>query len=945
MRIKSLLTTVLSLTAVFSVCLPQVHAKNIDLDDAKAVPSTLENAIAEACSPNLAPGDDVIRDTDGTAGERVFKLSKPLVIPANCDGKITFEAPVQDEFNNKYDWTIDASGLNLGPNECAFDIKSSGNIFKNINVVGSKGRGLCVGGANNFFSNIYLGYRRLAKVAFGNATGLAITGATNTVVGSTFVKNNTGILITGKLNGIGNSYIGVLQGAENAAGFGNVTGVLITGSSNNLGGIDKIDYANIIAHNTKTGIAVTDSGKDNIYAFNKIYKNSALGIDLHNDGVTENGQCAGGVNGPNRCLKFPVVSKTYSKNPPTNTTHRIDLEAPKNSTIHFYKIDDSDDTHGEGRIYIGSFVSPNANTETVKFSDEISSPQLASGTRLTFIACDTNGSCSEFGKNVVLNNNSDLPLATDPQLACKPTIQVINPGVIPDDYTQLDTSWTDNCQIENGYVLQRAEGTCQGKTSGDFSNLEVFAPNTTMHTDANLTENTTYCYRVLVAFDGFVFIASNMAEGTTKAPPIEAPINLDATAVGMNQINVTWEDKSNNENGFELYRHQGECKKTGFLDWLLFKKIADPMENATSYEDKGLLPNTAYCYRVRAVIGNAFSVYSNKDWDKTWFSETCDLGDVDQDNICDSGGQGQGEGGEENPPTDTDGDQTPDAGDQDSDGDGISDKVEEGDGNIDTPPVDTDQDGKPDFQDDDSDNDGILDKDEAGDDPNNPVDTDGDGTPDYKDTDSDDDGIPDGKDGVPVDNCRLVKNGNNPGEDNQSDIDGDKIGDACDDDKDGDGIKNDVDNCPTVPNADQKDSDGDGKGDACDEGAKDTDKDGIPDDQDNCPFVPNADQKDIDGNGIGDACEGLDTDKDGVPDAKDNCVTTPNSDQKDNDGDGIGDVCDPNPNGNNNVGSFSGSGFGFGGCSINAVSGSGSLFSLLLLMVPAFWSSIKRKRN
>jgi len=94
-------------------------------------------------------------------------------------------------------------------------------------------------------------------------------------------------------------------------------------------------------------------------------------------------------------------------------------------------------------------------------------------------------------------------------------------------------------------------------------------------------------------------------------------------------------------------------------------------------------------------------------------------------------------------------------------------------------------------------------------------------------------------------------------------------------DVDGDGIPNDMDNCPTVANADQADVDGDGVGDVCD----------------NCPTVANPPkvtmgydhpiQRDHDGDGRGDEC--------------DLCPHIATTMDTDTDGDGIGDECDPQP--------------------------------------------------
>ena len=81
-------------------------------------------------------------------------------------------------------------------------------------------------------------------------------------------------------------------------------------------------------------------------------------------------------------------------------------------------------------------------------------------------------------------------------------------------------------------------------------------------------------------------------------------------------------------------------------------------------------------------------------------------------------------------------------------------------------------------------------------------------------------------------------------------------------DFDGDGVADVVDNCPTIPNADQLDSDGDGMGDACDL----------------CPHVASADNHDEDHDGFGDAC-------DVCPGLADY--------QVDSDGDGVGDACSP----------------------------------------------------
>jgi hypothetical protein len=70
------------------------------------------------------------------------------------------------------------------------------------------------------------------------------------------------------------------------------------------------------------------------------------------------------------------------------------------------------------------------------------------------------------------------------------------------------------------------------------------------------------------------------------------------------RLQLSWTDNSFNERGFSIERRQGEGAT--------FSVIATPEANAAFYSDSGLLPATAYCYRVRAFNDAGQSGYSNE---------------------------------------------------------------------------------------------------------------------------------------------------------------------------------------------------------------------------------------------------------------------------------------------------------------------------------------------
>ncbi len=83
-----------------------------------------------------------------------------------------------------------------------------------------------------------------------------------------------------------------------------------------------------------------------------------------------------------------------------------------------------------------------------------------------------------------------------------------------------------------------------------------------------------------------------------------APSGLSATVISKTQINLSWNDNSDNETGFMIERKTGE---TGSYE-LIFTTNA----NISSYSDTGLTPNTKYYYRIKAYNEIGESSYSNE---------------------------------------------------------------------------------------------------------------------------------------------------------------------------------------------------------------------------------------------------------------------------------------------------------------------------------------------
>lgn len=91
-------------------------------------------------------------------------------------------------------------------------------------------------------------------------------------------------------------------------------------------------------------------------------------------------------------------------------------------------------------------------------------------------------------------------------------------------------------------------------------------------------------------------------------PTMTAPSNLVATGVSHSKIDLTWTDNSANEYAFELLR---STSATG-----TYAQVATVA--GTSYTDSGLLANTKYFYKVRAVGLTGESIYESNFTEVNW---------------------------------------------------------------------------------------------------------------------------------------------------------------------------------------------------------------------------------------------------------------------------------------------------------------------------------------
>ncbi|MDD5512216.1 MAG: C25 family cysteine peptidase, partial [Candidatus Omnitrophica bacterium] len=159
-------------------------------------------------------------------------------------------------------------------------------------------------------------------------------------------------------------------------------------------------------------------------------------------------------------------------------------------------------------------------------------------------------------------------------------------------------SWQDESDDEEGFKLERSLNQASG-----FTQIATPAEDATSYTDTTVEPGTTYYYRIN-AYNGNGNSAySNLASIATPDSGPVAPSNLSAVATSSSSINLTWQDNSTDEQGFNVERSLSAT--SGFVE------IATVAAGIEIYNDQGLLADTRYYYRVRSYNIEGASAYSN----------------------------------------------------------------------------------------------------------------------------------------------------------------------------------------------------------------------------------------------------------------------------------------------------------------------------------------------
>jgi peptidyl-Asp metalloendopeptidase len=157
--------------------------------------------------------------------------------------------------------------------------------------------------------------------------------------------------------------------------------------------------------------------------------------------------------------------------------------------------------------------------------------------------------------------------------------------------TQVTFNWTNNSLVASSVSLERA--ALAGGVWGSFAEFKTVAGDATSYVDNSMHCGTSYRFRLSAFFTGDGYTTySNTAEATTAPCYPDAPADLTANASTslLYQVNLSWDDNSDNETGFRIERNDGG-------DWTSPGSVGT---DVNTFSDPSSVCGSDYQYRVWA---------------------------------------------------------------------------------------------------------------------------------------------------------------------------------------------------------------------------------------------------------------------------------------------------------------------------------------------------------
>lgn len=171
-------------------------------------------------------------------------------------------------------------------------------------------------------------------------------------------------------------------------------------------------------------------------------------------------------------------------------------------------------------------------------------------------------------------------------------------------FDRISLSWTDNSNNETGFEVVR--GT---SAAGPFVNVGTTGAGVTTLIDSGRNASTQYWYKVraINAAGESAFTAAVSATTQALPPTPAAPTLLTLNVASASSIQIRWNDNSNNETAFEIYRSTNNNS-----NFRLISTVNGGIGVQKVFTDVGLFANVRYYYKVRAVGVGGPSAYTNE---------------------------------------------------------------------------------------------------------------------------------------------------------------------------------------------------------------------------------------------------------------------------------------------------------------------------------------------